>query len=218
MRLALGIFAFIAGIALGALAIHVAVFGAAPPPPAPGEAIEGRIASGAAVESPVGRPFLYGQLKVTEQRGQRLGVDEWRGVFGDPSVTVETDEGEIGVELSHPNEWRALREFDEQATLTSLLGAPLLDEVDAGGREPPFQVSVRAVREGDPIIVAREDDGSVRVYLGEREPLEKLHAAQESGRYPVVLLLVVMAAVSLFGAMRLLRAASEGEGDPTAPS
>src|SRR5690606_33658289 len=76
MRLALGILAFIAGIALGSLAVHVAVFGAEQPLPPEDEAIEGRLAAGDTVESPVGRPFLYGEVKVTEQRGQRLGVDE----------------------------------------------------------------------------------------------------------------------------------------------
>jgi hypothetical protein len=211
MRLALGIFAFIAGIGLGTLAVHVVIFGAEPPLPARGEAIEGNLAAGRAVESPLGRPFLFGQVKVTEQRGQRLGVDEWRGVFGHSTVTVETESGRVPVELPHPSEWRVLPQYDEQATLESLRGAPLLDEIATGEREPPFQVTVRAVREGDPILVASEGGRATRVYLGEREPLERLHAARESSRYPVVLLLAVMAAVSLFGAMRLLRPAPEGD-------
>jgi hypothetical protein len=212
MRLALGIFAFIAGIALGSLAVHVAVFGAEEPLPPEGEALEGRLAAGATVESPVGRPFLYGEVKVTEQRGQRLGVDEWRGVFGRPQVTIETKSGSVDAELAHPSEWRTLPEYEEQVTLNSLRGAPLLAEVDTGEREPPFQVTVRAAREGDPVLVAQTKDGRSRVYLGERKPLENLHAARESGRYPVVLLLVVMAAVSLFGAMRLFRTAPDGDG------
>lgn len=212
MRLALGILAFIAGIALGSLAVHVAVFGAEQALPPEGEAIEGRLAAGPTVESPVGRPFLYGEVKVTEQRGQRLGVDEWRGVFGKPQVTVETESGLVKTELAHPSEWRTLPEYEEQATLNSLRGAPLLSEVDAGEREPPFQVMVRAAREGDSVLIGRAKDGGSRVYLGERKPLEDLHAARESGRYPVVLLLVVMAAVSLFGAMRLFRTAPDGDG------
>jgi hypothetical protein len=211
MRLALGIFAFIAGIGLGSLAVHVVIFGAEPPLPPRGEAIEGSVAAGRAVESPLGRPFLYGQVKVTEQRGQRLGVDEWRGVFGDATVTVETESGDIPVELPHPSEWRVLPQYDEQASLDSLRGAPLVDEVAIGEREPPFQVTVRAVREGDSILVARDGGRVTRVYIGAREPLERLHAARESSRYPVVLLLAVMAAVSLFGAMRLFRAAPSGE-------
>jgi hypothetical protein len=211
MRLALGILAFIAGIALGSLAIHVAVFGAEPPLPEEGEAVEGTLGAGPTVESPIGRPFLYGMVRVTEQRGQRLGVDEWRGVFGEPAVTVETASGPVRVDLTHPSEWRVLEQYDQDATLNTVRGVPLLEgEIDTGSREPPFQVTVRAAREGDPVIVTR-GEGPPRVYLGERKPLEKLHAARESGRYPVVLLLFVMAAVSLFGAMRLFRPAPEGD-------
>src|SRR5690606_29361227 len=155
MRFAFGILAFVAGLALGSLAIHVAFFGAEPPLPPEGEAIEGTLLGGTTLESPIGRPFLYGQVKLTEQRGSRLGVDEWRGVFGDPVVKVQTERGVEAVELGHPSEWRVLPEFDETATLTTLRGVPLLDEVDVGEREAPFQVSVRAAREGDPIVVER---------------------------------------------------------------
>ncbi|NLY92538.1 MAG: hypothetical protein GXY23_00795 [Myxococcales bacterium] len=206
MRFAFGILAFVAGLALGSLAIHVAFFGAEPPLPPEGEAIEGTLLGGTTLESPIGRPFLYGQVKLTEQRGSRLGVDEWRGVFGDPVVKVQTERGVEAVELGHPSEWRVLPEFDETATLTTLRGVPLLDEVDVGEREAPFQVSVRAAREGDPIVVER-GGRKARVFLGERGPHEQLHAARESGRYPVVLLLAVMSAVSIFGATRLFRAA-----------
>src|SRR5690606_39168518 len=139
----------------------------------------GTLAAGATVESPVGRPFLYGEVRVTEQRGQRLGVDEWRGVFGEPTVTVDTSTGPVRAELAHPGEWRVLPDFDTQATLNSLRGAPPLDSVDAGEREPPFQVTVRAAREGDPILVTTARGEEPRVYLGEREPLERLHAARE---------------------------------------
>lgn len=209
MRLLLSIALAIIGGLLTTFAAHVLVFGAEPPPPSGAEAIEGTVAEGKTIEGPLGAPFLYGQIKITEEQGGRLSIEEWRGVYGDPKIRIITDEGEVDYELPHPRDFRILPGENEEGTLTSLTSVPLLQDLELGDREPPFRVELSVIRPGDAIFVSRGDDS--RVYLGTRSGHLQLHEAREKGRYPIIVLLGIMAFASFFAARRVFL--YEGEDD-----
>ncbi|NLE48915.1 MAG: hypothetical protein GX614_10995 [Sandaracinaceae bacterium] len=201
MRLLLSAALAVIGALLTTFAAHVLVFGAEPPPPSGSEAIEGIVAEGRTIEGPIGTPFLYGQVKLTEEQGGRLSIEEWRGVFGDLKIRIRTAEGEVEYELPHPRDFRILPGAVEEGTLTTLSGVPLLHDLDVGERVPPFRVELSVVRPGDAIFVSRGDDS--RVYLGSRKEHLQLHEAREKGRYPIIVLLGIMAFASFFAARRV---------------
>lgn len=202
MRILLSIALAIIGALLTAFAAHILVFGAEPPPPSGSDAIEGVVAEGKTIEGPLGAPFLYGQVTLTEEHGGRLSIEEWRGVFGDPKIRIKTAEGEVDYELPHPKNFRSLPGEEEEGTLTSLSSVPLLHDLEIGDREPPFRVKLSVIRPGDTIFVSSGDEDS-RVYLGARSEHQQLHEAREQGRYPIIVLLSIMAFASFFASRRV---------------
>lgn len=201
MRIFLSIALAIVGALLAAFAAHILIFGAEPPPPSGSDAIEGIVDEGETIEGPLGAPFLYGQVKLTEEQSGRLSIEEWRGVFGDPRIRIKTAEGEVEVELPHPKNFRVLPGAEEEGTLTTLAAVPLLHDLELGEREPPFRVELSVIRPGDTVFVSRGDDS--RVYLGPYAEHLRLHEAREQGRYPIIVLLAIMAIASFVASRRV---------------
>lgn len=212
MKRALGILGLLVGATFGYVATSVAVRGTGQAVPSGVDVLEGRVAAPegtALVESPVGEPFLYGEVRVT--KGGSRAIDQaWTTVVGSAAIEVDTGERRMPLRLPHPEGWRRIDavEHREVQTLEGLPHLDALDDVERLG-PPPYVVVVTAVRAGDPIVArvgSEGSDGEARdVHLGERAELEAWIAARESGRWPIVGLLGIMAIVSLALGVRGLR-------------
>ena len=194
------------GLGCATLGFDVAVNGAEPPLPPPERCVEGTLDSGPLTPSPVGEPFLYGEVRVADQPGPN--APHHRGNYGEPALDVRTAGGDVvRVRFDSPDAWRVdSPQRDDVREVMSLARLPLVGEVDTERRlNPPFHVRVRALRPGDQVVVDVRDGAAQRTYLGERALHEQLHAHRESMRWPMVALLFVLAVVSVFGGVRLLR-------------
>ncbi|MCB9629656.1 MAG: hypothetical protein H6725_19990 [Sandaracinaceae bacterium] len=194
------------GLGCAILGIDVALHGAEPPLPSPEASLEGTLEPGPLTASPAGEPFLYGEVRVADQPGPN--APHHRGNYGEPTLDVRTAGGEVvRVRFDSPDAWRVdSSQRDDVREVMSLARLPLIGEVDTERRlNPPFHVRVRALRPGDHVLVEVRDGAALRTYLGERGVHEQLHAHRESMRWPMVALLCVLALVSVFGGVRLLR-------------
>ncbi|MCA9577003.1 MAG: hypothetical protein R3B40_13815 [Polyangiales bacterium] len=203
------------GVGCALLGGDVALHGAEPPLPPPERAVEGTLEPGPLTRSPVGDPFLYAEVRVADQPGPN--APHHRGNYGEATVSVRTAAGEVvSVRLDEPSAWRLdSPERDEAREVMSLGHLPLVGELDTERRlNPPFHVRVRALRPGDVVILDAQDGVSRRTYVGDRGTHEQLHARRESMRWPMVALLLVLALVSIFGGVRLLRLRPEAFAPP----
>lgn len=194
------------GLGCAALGVDVAVNGAEPPLPPPERSVEGTLAPGPLTASPAGEPFLYGEVRVADQPGPN--APHHRGNYGAPELELRTLAGEtVRVRFDSPDAWRVdSPQRDDVREVMSLARLPLVAEIDTERRlNPPFHLRVRALRPGDHVVVDVRDGVAQRTYLGERSVHEQLHAQRESLRWPMVALLLVLAVVSVFGGVRLLR-------------
>lgn len=208
MKRALAILGLLVGATFGYVATNVAVRGTGASVPSGVDVLEGRVVAPegvALVESPVGEPFLYGEVRVT--KGGSQAVDQaWTTVVGSAAIEVDTGGRRMPLRLPHPEGWRRTErpEHREVQTLEGLPHLEALDDVERLG-PPPYVVIVSAVRPGDPIIARAGEEEASDVHLGERAELEAWIAARESGRWPIVGLLGIMAIVSLALGVRGLR-------------
>ncbi len=221
MRKAFGVLVLLSGLAFAGLGLRVAIRGAAPPLPSGEGVVEGVVLPGATLPSPVGAPILYGRLTIAHaaSEGRRGSLARVERDFGDPRVRVRTDAGERTLELPRPDSWRIYAGGEAEGTvmIRSLDAVPLLGAEDARqiGRtlEPPYEVTMRAVRPGDPLIAAARGEHAESVYLGERAELEAQRTREESMRWPAVLLLLGVGAGSVALAVFLFRKPREDEDE-----
>ncbi|MFO0694358.1 MAG: hypothetical protein U0230_12435 [Polyangiales bacterium] len=196
------------GLAIASFAAHIAISGAEPALPRDGDFVEGTVAEGggALQDSPAGRPFYYGEVRI-QQAGtheQSTGSSYWHGTFGRPEVPVTTARGSTRIELPPPAEWKMLADLVDVAPASTLRGLPLIGDVQVGERlRPPFDVSVRAVRPGTPLVAALRDGDVTRVWIGDRATLERERSDRDTARWPIVGMLAAMAIGTFVGAYRL---------------
>ncbi len=196
------------GATFGYVATSVAVRGTGASVPSGVDVLEGQVAAPegvALVESPVGEPFVYGEVRVT--KGGSKAVDQaWTTVVGSAAIEVDTGGRRMPLRLPHPESWRQVSP-PEHREVESIEGLPQLEALDDLERlgPPPYVVVVRAVRPGDAIIARAGEEEATDVHLGEREAFEAWIAEREAGRWPIVGLLGIMALVSLGLAYRGLR-------------
>lgn len=208
MKRALGIVGLLVGVTFGYVATSVAVRGTGAAVPTGVDVLEGQVALPEGVElveSPVGEPFLYGEVRVT--KGGSKAIDQsWTTVVGHAGIEIDTGERRMPVTLPHPSEWRRITqpEHVEVESVEGLAHLEGLDDLERLG-PPPYFVLVTAVRPGDPIIVRAGGEEAAEVHLGVRAELEAWISERESGRWPIVGLLGIMALVSLGLAYRGLR-------------
>lgn len=208
MKAAASFFFVLLGLGLGGLAANIALVGAEPAIPAPAESIEGEVLEGPTTRGPVGEPFLYAEVSLQDSDNTQtsLGTIHWRGAFGSPRVRVRTADGDRDVSLPDPARWRMLADAEESREVSSIDHLPIVGEVSIGDRlSPPFRVSVRAVRAGDHIIVAKDRGSRIPLYVGARAELEASRASREVGRFPIVIILAVLAISSVVLAVKLRR-------------
>lgn len=197
----------------GALALgfggFVGLRGAEAPIPSGADAIEGLVAAGETVVSPVGEPFQYGLVRIDDARSasQQSRSAYWAEAVGAPRIRVETSQGVEETRLEHPSEWYRAETTPESREVSSLSGLPVVGAVDIGDRlQPPFRIRVEALREGDALIVDRRG----HVYLGDRASLDVEHARREELRWPVVGMLAFLGLISIFAGVSLLRSSRAG--------
>lgn len=205
------------GLAIAGFAANVAINGAEPRIPSPSECIEGELAEGPTTASPVGEPFLYAEVRIQDADNTQanVGTIHWRGAYGNPDVVVRTASGDRRVHLPAPGRWRVLDGMEESIQVHGLEQLPIVRDIEPGERlSPPFRVSVRALRPGMHIIVARDGSARIPVYVGDRAALERMRAEHESARWPIVILLSIMAGVSFFVAHRVRQGSMFGPSEP----
>ena len=196
------------GATFGYVATSVAVRGTGASVPSGVDVLEGQVVAPegvALVESPVGEPFLYGEVRVT--KGGSKAVDQaWTTVVGSAAIEVDTGGRRMPLRLPHPEGWRQVSppEHREVESIEGLAQLEALDDIDRLG-PPPYVVVVRALRPGDAIIARAGEEEASDVHLGERAAFEAWIAEREAGRWPIVGLLGIMALVSLGLAYRGLR-------------
>lgn len=202
---ALAPFFAIVGIAMLGFGTHIALRGAEPELPTGDRALEGTIVTESTQRGPTGEPFVFGEVRVTEARGQTNPQDtHYRRTFGDARVKLRTPEGETTVDLPNPADWKVADGVDDTIETQTLEGQLLIGDVDPGDRlSPPFAIRVRAVRTGDRVILERDGDHIVRAFVGDRAGLVAARERAEGMRWPAVGVIVVMGIVSLVVAYRL---------------
>ena len=191
------------GLGFGAF---VALRGAEADLPSPEVSLEGVLEEGPLVASPVGDPFLYGEIRVADQPGPT--APHHAGDYGDPEVRVRTAAGDVvDVRLGPSREWRLDPARRERREGIHALGAlPIVHEVQTEGRlNPPFILTAKVVRPGDDVLLEVSDGVAIRTYVGTRERHERLHREREAMRWPMVALLLVLGVVSLVGGARIFR-------------
>lgn len=204
---ALGGLAILVGLGFAGAAIYLGLFGTGVALPSGEGAVEGRVGPGPTTAVPAGEPLIYGEVKLARP-GSPAMEQSWSTVVGSPDVTVQTPQGDVAVRLPPPDRWRGEVPVDTLEGVESIEGLPVLRDVADEVRarlQPPFVVLVRGVREGDSILGQRQGDTLTNVYVGERAELERWLQRRESERWPVVILLAVMAVVSLALGVRGLR-------------
>jgi hypothetical protein len=196
----------IIGIAMLGFGTHIALRGAEPEIPTGTNAIEGDIVGEATQRGPVGAPFIYGEVRVTEARGQTNPQDtHFRRTFGNARVRVRTAGGEVDVVLPNPADWKVTDGRDESIETQTLEGQLLVGDVDPEDRiAAPYAIRVRAIRPGDHVILDEDESGRIRrAFVGDRAELAATRARAEGMRWPAVGVIVVMGFVSLLLAYRI---------------
>lgn len=205
-------------LAAGGVAVAIATDPPADGPPPPGVGvIEGRLASGPTVDSPVGAPVLFGQVRVAYccvgASSQRTGLSAehlWAGDVGDPLVDIETSRGVERVRLGDPwTTWRVTRSAPD-VRRPSLAGLPVVAaavprwrQLERGSSFRHFLVSVLAVRPGDDLVVEVDPAGDVtRTWVGGRSAFDAHRDDGEGLRLALTAALSALAA--LLGAAAIL--------------
>jgi hypothetical protein len=207
MKAALALVFASLGAAIALFAANIAWKGADPAIPGPSASYEGEVLPGTTLRSPVGEPFSYGEIRIqdADNTSTNIGTVHWRGTFGSPNVRIRTRHGEQAVHLPPPARWRILDGTEDSQEVAGLGGLPIVSDVTVDRRiSPPFRLTARAIRPGDHILVAKDPSARVRVYVGSRAEHAALRAAHESERWPIVVLLGLMAVISFYVARRVL--------------
>ena len=214
--------AFTAALAFGAGTLRLALHGTGAQLPTGDDVIEGVVADGPTVPSPVGLPFLYGRVALTVPEaakpvGKRFGRMFWSETFGDPTVTiVDADGGRHRWSLPDPKIWQEAP--TDYLAAASLAGKPLVADAphwrEHREQTGTIGIGVVAVRPGDAIIA-----GPKTLHFGTRAQLEGLYASREAMRWPIVGLLAIMGLVSLALGVKAIRRPTRAEDvTPGAPS
>ncbi|MCA9529599.1 MAG: hypothetical protein KC543_05650 [Myxococcales bacterium] len=195
------------GSAVLIFAARIALFGMEAPLPTAPDAVEGTLQTGALVQSPAGAPFLYGLVQVDGEAHFSPGTPiRWSGLFGDPTVKVQTARGVETVRLNAPARWRLAAEPSTRQTDT-LADLPLLEHVDTSQHlSPPYYVHVVAARPGEHVLIGTDGDGNARqVFFGDRATIERGFEERKSARFPVAAMLAALGAFSMLAGWRLGR-------------
>lgn len=209
------------GLAVGAFAADVALRGAEPAIPSVSASIEGEVLPGEALRSPVGEPFLYGEVRIqdADNTNTNVGTVHWRGTFGSPDIRVRTSAGERSVRLPPPGHWRTLDGTDDTQEVAGLGGLPIVGNVRVDRRiSPPFRLTARVLRAGDHVIVAKDAGARVGLYVGSRADHVAFRAMRESGRWPIVVLLGIMSVLSFVVARRVRTGSFFDDAPPDEPA
>lgn len=199
MKQAAGIIALLGGVGFGYAAAQLAIAGTGMEVP---DDVVGEIEPGELHESPVGDPFVYGEVRLARP-GSQAFEQTWSAVEGDPEITV----GGESYRIPLPGQWQGLVPSDSRE-VESLAGMPVVGSIQEEARErmqPPYLVMVEALRPGDPVAMEIEDGRAITLYVGELEELRRWHAAREKERWPIVVLLGVLALASLVLGWRMIR-------------
>lgn len=163
--------------------------------------IDGVVKRGMLTASPVGDPFLYANIRVTQERANadgKLGeVRLWAGRAGSRYVRVERDGTRAVDNYILPERSSSYRTAPEVQRLETLEDVPILENIPGwGDAEGGFTVSMWAVRPGDHVVLSQERRGLVEeVWVGDRMQIEA-DAAQTDDRRALQLWLGVILAIA----------------------
>lgn len=203
------------------LAVNVALFGTGEALPVGSDVIEGELLfpdNGELQDSPVGAPFLRAGVTFGNPGGGGIVDHRWKNDVGAEVVSLrlleETEATSRFLEVPDSLSWRGTLET-ESRTVEFAGNLPIVRDIDLeeGGVNPPFAITVRAIRPGDTVLFVPENGSGTEVqpyetsvlFVGTRDELNAWIAGREQARFPIVLLLFVVG-LSAFGlALSLFR-------------
>ena len=196
-----------AGVVFVVLSLRIAFFGTGAEIPVGADVVEGTLVETRLTDSPVGEPFLVGEVTLGSPGGSGIVDHRWRGPAGDQRVRVETAEGEAKLHVPSVGLWRG-RAQTEDRVVQHLDSLPIVSTVDLSEAQlaPPYAVAGRALRPGDTIIAKLESNFDansdtiydvVELYVGSRDELEADLTQRESMRFPIVGMLFIVGLGSL---------------------
>lgn len=191
--------AMLAGVGFSYAALQLAVMGTGMEVP---EDVVGEVGEGELHESPVGDPFLYGEVRLARP-GSQAFEQSWSAEEGDPRVVVD---GET-YRLPPPARWQGLMRVDT-LEVQSLAGLPVVGAIEEEARDrlqPPYLVVVKALRPGDLVAMEVEGQRALDVWVGGVDELRAWHARREGERWPIVVMFGVLGLASLALGWRLVR-------------
>lgn len=199
MKQAAGVIALLGGVGFAYAAIQLAISGTGMEVP---EDVVGEIEAGELHESPVGEPFLYGEVRLARPGAQAF-EQSWSAVEGDPEIVVNGESYRVPL----PGQWQGLVPADS-SEVQALAGLPVVGAIEEEARErmqPPYLVMVEALRPGDRVAMEVDGDRVLTLYVGELSELRAWHAARENERWPIVVMLGVLGLASLVLGWRMIR-------------
>src|SRR5690606_20978391 len=175
MRYALALFFALVGLGCLGLGAYIGVVGVDRPLPEGPNTLEGRVAEGESMRSPVGEDFLYARVRIRSASKEGGGVTHIDRAFGNPRVRIATPGGVRAILVGSADDWRVTSTHDERIVVDALSDAPMLTDDDASGIAgtvpPPYEITVRALRVGDHVAAEVRDGRAVRLVVGEPEAL-----------------------------------------------
>ena len=166
------------------------------------EDVVGEVGAGDLHESPVGDPFLYGEVRLARP-GSQAFEQSWSANEGDPHIVVDGESYRVPA----PAEWQGMVPSDSREVQT-LAGLPVVGAIEEEARErmqPPYLVMVKALRPGDLVAMDVEGNRAITLYVGELDELREWHDSREGQRWPIVVMLGVLGLASLVLGWRMIR-------------
>lgn len=204
------------GAGMLVLGSHVAIAGTGATLPSGSNVREGRVALDApTVEAPIGEPIVFGEVRVRQEGVGSGPVDQdFSAIGGSERVRVTLGDETRELELPLPGTWKGPVQ-PEETSVEGLAGLPIITESAGEITErwpPPYILVQKALRRGDPLTLVFAGDTVSELWPGEREAIERWQTRQEQGRWPIVILLLIMAGASLLMSYRLFAGPGEPEG------
>lgn len=161
------------------------------------------------VESPMGDPIVYGEVRVRQPGAGTGAVDQdYSAVGGVQELALMIDGESRTVSVPLPGEWKGPARAESQQ-VENLIGLPIIGDAasEIGERwAPPYALQLKALRRGDHVVAVFAGDRVAELWPGERAEIEAWQTAQENARWPIVILMIGMGLASFVLSYRLFAA------------
>lgn len=149
--------------------------------PTPEESVEGVVVSDNLVETPGGDHAAYVGLelfvhkRIKRKKARKISTKLWKTASGE--LTLDVTGSTERITIAPPDPWTAWVDVEtEDEAFVDLDHVPMLDPYDKWRKykdQNGFVTHARALHKGDSIVVKRDGDKFVKLWLGKRDTLQQ---------------------------------------------